>query len=116
VPPDVNSADDLGLVDTGMSNNGTIVRIVDFPPKSLGLVHRSITLDYIFVMKGSVTLVLDDGSRTQVHAGECVVQQATMHSWDNESDDWARLLCVLIASQKPVVQGRALDKHVPFNV
>ncbi|KAM0547536.1 hypothetical protein ACHAPJ_010280 [Fusarium lateritium] len=116
LPPDVNSIDDLGLVDTGMSNNGTIVRLVDFPPKSLGLVHRSITLDYIFVIKGSVTLVLDDGSRTQVNAGECVVQQATMHSWDNESDEWARLLCVLVASQKPVVQGQVLDKHVPFNV
>ncbi|KAH7146505.1 hypothetical protein EDB81DRAFT_883913 [Dactylonectria macrodidyma] len=116
LPPDVSSAEDLGLVDTGMSNDGTIVRIVDFPPKSTGLVHRSITLDYIFVLKGTVTLRLDDGSGTSVQTGESVIQQATMHSWDNETDGWARLLCVLIASKKPVVNGQTLEKHVPFNV
>ncbi|GLI78467.1 hypothetical protein PoHVEF18_006782 [Penicillium ochrochloron] len=30
LPPDVNTADGLGLVDTGLANNGTICRIVDF--------------------------------------------------------------------------------------
>lgn len=116
LPPGVSSAEDLGLADTGMSNDGTIVRIVDFPPRSTGLVHRSITLDYIFVLKGTVVLALDDGSRTRVDAGEAVVQQATMHSWDNETDEWARLLCVLIKSEKPVVNGQELEKHVPFKV
>lgn len=116
LPPNVNTTQDLGLADTGMSNDGTIVRIVDFPPRSTGLVHRSITLDYIYVLKGTVVLVLDDGSRTLVGENETVVQQATMHSWDNETDEWARLLCVLVASNKPVVNGKELGKHVPFNV
>lgn len=116
LPPTLSSDDDFGLVDTGMSNNGTIVRIVDFPPGSKGLVHRSITLDYIFVLKGSVQLVLDDGSRTKVSEGEAVIQQATMHSWDNETDEWARLFCVLVASEKPVAGGRILEKHVLFNI
>lgn len=115
LPPDVNTTTDMGLVDTGMSNDGTIARIVDFPPHSKGLMHRSMTLDYIFVLKGTVRLVLDDGSRTTVNTNESVVQQATMHSWDNETDEWARLLCILVASNKPVVHGKVLEKDVPFN-
>ncbi|KAJ4996568.1 hypothetical protein K4K48_008327 [Colletotrichum sp. SAR 10_66] len=115
LPPDVNTSADMGLADTGMSNDGTIARIVDFPPHSKGLMHRSMTLDYIFVLKGTVRLVLDDGSRTTVNANESVVQQATMHSWDNETDEWARLLCILVASNKPVVHGKVLEKDVPFN-
>ena len=92
LPPDVNGADDLGLVNTGLANKGTICRIVDFPPASQGMVHRSITLDYIFVLEGEVVLTLGDGSRTSVQKGDVVVQRGTMHGWDNEKDQWARLL------------------------
>ncbi|QKX62822.1 uncharacterized protein TRUGW13939_09987 [Talaromyces rugulosus] len=82
LPPDVTTAEDLGLVDTGLANKGTICRIVDFPPNSVGKVHRSITLDYIYVLEGQVTLTLDDGSKTKVQKGDIVVQQGTMHGWD----------------------------------
>lgn len=116
LPPDVNSTDDLGLVDTGLANNGTICRIVDFPPNSVGMVHRSITLDYIYVLEGEVTLTLDDGSKTKVRKGEIVVQQGTMHGWDNETSDWARLLCILIAAKLPIVSGKELKAEVPFQI
>lgn len=116
LPPDVNTSQDLGLVDTGLANNGTICRVVDFPPKSVGMVHRSITLDYIYVLEGEVTLTLDDGSRTKVKKGEIVVQQGTMHGWDNETTEWSRLLCILIAAKPPVVSGRELQAEVPFQV
>jgi hypothetical protein len=86
LPPDVNGGQDQGLADTGLSNSGKIVRIVDFLPKSQGMVHRSMTLHYIFVLKGQVVLTLDDGSRTVVKENEAVIQQATMHGWDNEPD------------------------------
>ncbi|KAJ9156146.1 Cupin domain-containing protein [Pleurostoma richardsiae] len=116
LPPDINTIQDMGLVDTGLANNGTIVRVVDFPPRSTGISHRSTTLDYIFVLKGEIVLTLDDGSRTLVKENEAVVQQATMHSWDNETEQWARLLCILIASQEPVVNGVVLGKDVPTTV
>ena len=106
----------MGLVETGLSNNGTIFRIVDFPPKSNGMVHRSMTLDYIYVVKGEVVLTLDDGSRTVVREGEVVVQQGTMHGWDYETDGWARLLCILIAAEPPVVEGQQLQAEVSFQI
>lgn len=118
LPPNPNASTgrDMGLVETGLSNNGTICRIVDFPPKSKGMVHRSMTLDYIYCVQGEAVLVLDDGSRTAVQAGELVVQQATMHGWDNETGDWARLLCILIRAEPPVVEGRQLAAEVPFQI
>ncbi|PYH99832.1 cupin 2, conserved barrel domain protein [Aspergillus ellipticus CBS 707.79] len=116
LPPDVNSDDDLGLVETGLANTGTICRIGDFPPNSVGMVHRSITLDYIYVLEGEVTLTLDDESKTRVRKGDVVVQQGTMHGWDNETGNWARLLCVLIAARPPVVGGRELGAEVPFQI
>ncbi|RAH84255.1 hypothetical protein BO86DRAFT_446318 [Aspergillus japonicus CBS 114.51] len=116
LPPDVNGETDLGRVDTGLSNDGTICRVVDFPPQSKGMVHRSLTLDYIFVVAGEIVLTLDDGSRTPVGAGEMVVQRGTMHGWDNETDRWARLLCVLIRAEAPVVDGKTLEAEVPFQV
>ena len=116
LPPDVNSPEDKGLVKIGLSNKGTVVRVLDFPPKSKGMLHRSITLDYIYVIKGTVTLVVDDEARTVVQENDMVVQQATMHSWDNETDEWARFLVVLIASEPPVVDGVSLAAEVDFHV
>ena len=116
LPPDVNSLEDKGLAKTGISNKGTICRIVDFAPRSTGQLHRSITLDYIYVLDGKVVLTLDDGSRTQIDKGALVVQQATMHGWDNETDQWARLLCILVASHPPTVGRDDLPQALPFNV
>lgn len=116
LPPDVNSTEDLGLVDTGLANKGTICRIVDFPPHSVGMVHRSITLDYIYVLEGEVVLTLDDGSKTKVTKGEMVVQQGTMHGWDNETSNWSRLLCILISASPAVVAGQRLQAEVPFKI
>lgn len=116
LPPDLNSSDDLGLVDTGVSNNGSICRVVDFPPNSTGMVHRSITLDYIYVLEGEIVLTLDDGSRTTIKKGEIVVQRGTMHGWDNETKSWSRLLCILIAAQPPTVAGKEMKAEVPFQI
>lgn len=116
LPPDPNTKEDLGKVNTGLSNGGTIVRMVDFPPHSVGMVHRSVTLDYIYVVEGEVVLTLDDGSRTVIKKGEIVVQQATMHGWDNETDQWARLLCVLIAAKPPLIGEVTLESEVPFQI
>ncbi|KAL2866510.1 cupin domain-containing protein [Aspergillus lucknowensis] len=116
---DSDSNTDMGLAETGLANNGTICRIVDFPPRSTAstaMMHRTMTLDYIYCVKGSVVLVLDDGSRTVLREGDVAVQQATMHAWANEGDEWARLVCVLIAAEPPVVQGKELQTEVPFQL
>ena len=60
--------------------------------------HRTQTIDYAIVVKGTVVLVLDDGERRVLNEGDVVVQRGTSHSWRNESKDWARTYFVVIGN------------------
>ncbi|KAF5250380.1 hypothetical protein FANTH_4413 [Fusarium anthophilum] len=113
-PADVSSPDDKGSRETGFVNDGSIVRIVDLPPHSYPHLHRSISLEYIIVLSGTVELVLDDGSSTMVHQGELVIQQATMHGWENATDEWARILCVMLPAKPPVIGGEEMRPDLSF--
>jgi quercetin dioxygenase-like cupin family protein len=112
----LTSDEDQGKSKTGLTNNGSILRVVDFPPHSSGKLHRSISLDYVIVQKGTVLLTLDDGSRTAVSEGSVVIQRATMHGWDNDTDEWVRIICILMPAEAPVVNGVELQAEVPFTV
>lgn len=57
--------------------------------------HRTKTLDYIIVLEGTVTLLLDDGE-TDLHPFDVVIQRHTNHAWLNRTDRPALLACVLI--------------------
>ena len=43
------------------------------------------TVDFCFVLKGEIVLVLDDGE-TVLKAGDCVVHRGGRHAWSNRSD------------------------------
>ncbi|KAL3476546.1 hypothetical protein BJX99DRAFT_258291 [Aspergillus californicus] len=114
IPADVTSRNDKGLAQVGFVNGGSILRVVDLPPRCVGGLHRTISLDYVVVLKGAVVLTLDDGSRTEVEQGGVVIQQASMHGWDNERDEWARLLCVMVPAETPVFGGETLRMDLGF--
>jgi len=57
--------------------------------------HKTGTTDVIVLLKGEVTLLLDDGE-TVLKQGDCVVQQATNHAWVNHGQEPALLLAVLV--------------------
>jgi quercetin dioxygenase-like cupin family protein len=107
-PAVVDTNSDHALAATEFVNNGSIFRVVDVPPRTVGLLHRSLSLDYIIVQHGSITLTLDSGTRTKVHPGEFVIQQATMHGWDNDSDEWVRLIAIMLPARAPRVGDREL--------
>ncbi len=54
--------------------------------------HRSATTDMLYVISGRCVLELDDGSKTEISAGDVVVQSGTMHRWHNP---FAEPCCVL---------------------
>ena len=70
-------------------SSGTVCRIVDFPPVGQaeseqarkGLMHRTQSLDFGIVLKGKITLELDDGVEKEMQEGDIVVQRGTIHSW-----------------------------------
>jgi len=108
--------------------NGTIFRIVDFPPISapssvprvdhdkmliaMGLdpaaqgyarhpnTHRTKSIDYALVLDGEIDMLMDD-SEVHLKAGDVLIQQGTNHAWVNNSGKNCRVAFVLIDAAPP---------------
>jgi mannose-6-phosphate isomerase-like protein (cupin superfamily) len=110
--------------------NGTILRIVEFPPdsawrqnadareafKSIGaghapdkksadpMMHRTSTVDYIIVLKGEIHAVMEQGE-TLLRAGDILVQRGTNHSWSVRGNEPCIVAAVLV-NAKPLSFGK----------
>jgi mannose-6-phosphate isomerase-like protein (cupin superfamily) len=106
--------------------NGTIVRIVEFPPdatrpkdsdgsagfKAIGaghaqdrrsadpMMHKTSTVDYIIVLKGEIYAVMETGE-TLLRAGDVLIQRGTNHSWSVRGAEPCIVAAVLV-SAKPL--------------
>jgi quercetin dioxygenase-like cupin family protein len=54
-------------------------------PSAPGM-HTTQTVDYGVVIRGEITLELDEGAKVRLRPGDCVVQNGTRHAWRNETD------------------------------
>jgi mannose-6-phosphate isomerase-like protein (cupin superfamily) len=128
-PPDYSWKEDRALTKVGLipPPNGTIFRIVDFPPikpevekmdlntmmKVVGdhapakgvpvrhpMMHRTRSLDYAIIMSGEIDMLLDD-SEVHLKAGDVVVQQATNHAWVNRGKEVCRIAFILMDGREP---------------
>lgn len=54
--------------------------------------HRSDTLDFIYVLEGEIVLELDDRREVTLRTGDTAVQNGTRHAWRNRSGKLCRLL------------------------
>jgi mannose-6-phosphate isomerase-like protein (cupin superfamily) len=112
--------------------NGTVLRIVEFPPDSawrgstdgaagfqaIGaahaadktssdpMMHKTSTVDYIIVLKGEIYAVLETGEKL-LRPGDVLVQRGTNHSWSVRGNEPCIVAAVLV-SAKPV--GKAPKK------
>ena len=59
--------------------------------------HKTETIDYIILLKGDVTLILDN-EEIDLKPFDVVVQRGTNHAWVNNGDEPALLIAVLIDS------------------
>ena len=75
--------------------NGSIFRVVDFPPGAKGEMHRTRSVDYAVVLEGEIDLLLAD-SEVRLRAGDVLVQQGTNHGWINRGTKNSRVAFVLI--------------------
>jgi hypothetical protein len=57
--------------------------------------HRSPTTDYIILLAGEITLLLDKEERT-LKPFDCVIQRNTNHAWINRGTEPALLMAVLV--------------------
>lgn len=61
--------------------------------------HRSATVDMLYILSGRCVLELDDGSKTELGAGDVVVQSGTMHRWHNPWGEPCRIVGALAGAQ-----------------
>jgi len=117
-PADISGTADRSARDTGVPPppNGTIFRVVDFPPerggrsrdavlKEMGVadhggarhpgMHRTKSVDYAVVLEGEIDMLLDD-SEVHLEAGDVLVQQGTNHAWVNRGTAPCRIAFVLV--------------------
>lgn len=102
--------------------NGTIFRVVEFPPESktagidakaafehLGShtkpraedtakhpsMHKTNSVDYLVVIAGEMWMVMEEGE-VLLRQGDCIVQRGTNHAWVNKSDRPCLLAAILV--------------------
>ena len=115
---DIAGSADRSLREIGVPPppNGSIFRVVDFPPeggtrsreavlKEMGVsdaggarhhgMHKTHSTDYAIVIEGEIDMLLDD-SEVHLAAGDVLVQQATNHAWVNRGSKPCRIAFVLI--------------------
>jgi mannose-6-phosphate isomerase-like protein (cupin superfamily) len=114
--------------------NGTILRIVEFPPDShwrqnadarkafdsIGaghapdkrsadpMMHKTATVDYIIVLKGEIWAIMDKGE-VLLKPGDILVQRGTNHSWSVRTNEPCIIAAVLV-SAKPVGGAKAAGR------
>ena len=141
-PASVSKAGDRAAREIGVPppRCGSIFRIAEFPPgvggevrdneallRDFGIgadvarghaprhpaIHRTRSLDYVVVLEGEITLLLDD-SELVLKTGDVVVQQGTNHAWINRGATTCRLVMVFIDAEEPDPDGkkaRAAGRH-----
>jgi len=72
--------------------------------------HRTLSLDYVVVMKGTVALRTDGGEEKVVQEGDVIVLRGANHEYINRGTDVARLFAVLVPSQEIEIGGEKLVK------
>jgi quercetin dioxygenase-like cupin family protein len=88
---------------------GSALRFVDINPGFRSAMHRTSTIDYVFILDGELEMELDGGEWVHLSAGDIVVQRGTNHAWENKSERVCRLASVLVAAEPVVVNGRVLE-------
>ncbi|KAI0602668.1 hypothetical protein F4775DRAFT_149434 [Biscogniauxia sp. FL1348] len=97
---------------------------LDLAPNTEGVMHRTTSTDYLVVLNGTLSLMTPsrpfgtkDGygepAETLCHTGETVLQRGIMHALSNRTDQWVRLLAVVVASEPnrvPVTEGHSLQR------
>jgi hypothetical protein len=115
--------------------NGTILRIVEFPPDSawrgrtdgragfdsIGaghaqdshsadpMMHKTATVDYIIVLKGEIHAIMDKGE-TLLKPGDVLIQRGTNHSWSVRGNAPCIIAAVLVSAAPLGAKGAASKK------
>jgi mannose-6-phosphate isomerase-like protein (cupin superfamily) len=63
------------------------------------MMHKTPTVDYIVLLSGEISLVLDEGEPIKLKPFDAVVQRGVGHSWLNTGREPALLMCVMVGGK-----------------
>ena len=115
--------------------NGSILRIVEFPPDSawrnnadsmaafdsIGaghakdaanadpMMHTTATVDYIIVLKGEIVAIMEQGE-TLLKTGDVLIQRGTNHSWSVRGNEPCIVAAILINAKPLGLAARVAAK------
>ena len=88
---------------------GSALRMVDINPGYRSAMHRTNSIDYVFILDGQLEMELDGGEWVHLTAGDVVIQRGTNHAWENKSNAICRLASVLVAADPYEHKGKPLE-------
>jgi len=62
--------------------------------------HRTATIDYLILLTGRLTLLLDEGE-VDLEPHDCIIQRGTNHAWINKYDEPALMAVVMVGADLP---------------
>jgi uncharacterized cupin superfamily protein len=94
--------------------NGLRMWILVIPPdgdRSPTPMHATATIDFGFVLRGTVVLEMEDGSSSVLQPGDAFVQAGTKHRWQNSGAESAVLGVVVVGATPAADQGAPADNN-----
>jgi mannose-6-phosphate isomerase-like protein (cupin superfamily) len=110
----------VGACDSGPAgglfpeSNGLRLWTLVIPPdgdRTPGAMHATPTVDFGFVLRGSVALEMQDGSSSVLQPGDAFVQAGTEHRWRNPGAEPAVLGVVVIGATPAAEQSAPTDDN-----
>jgi len=83
----------------GPPAGGVIVGTATWEPGHSYPMHRTDTIDFLFVISGQIELILEQGS-TVLESGDCLVQRGTNHAWRVVGDESCTFAVVLLSAER----------------
>lgn len=99
LPPDIDLAQARAEADAVLP--GLLAKM---EPDNPGM-HRSDTIDFIYVLEGEIVLELSDRREVTLRTGDTAVQNGTRHAWRNRSGKDCRLLVCMQGAQRRAISG-----------
>jgi mannose-6-phosphate isomerase-like protein (cupin superfamily) len=95
--PNMTAADVASLQDWFFKEVGSPDARVDTSRHPM--MHVTPTVDYILLLSGEISLMLDEGEPIALKPFDAIVQRGTNHSWVNTGREPALLMCVMVGDK-----------------
>lgn len=104
--------DPITKIWTAFPNPGeTRFLLLTFMPNSNSPMHATPTTDYVVVVAGELWLIMEDGKERKLLTGDSVVQNGTMHAWQNRSSEPCTIAATMIGAHSRASTSETTRYH-----